>query len=62
MLLNMQMQRALVLLAVSLTLVAAQPFLGGQNLLPGGMHCLCSASMLNTGRLHRADLFLFVCR
>ena len=32
----MQMQRVFVLLAVGLTLAAAQPFLSGQNLLPGG--------------------------
>lgn len=40
----MQMQRTLVLLAVSLSLAAAQPFLGGQNLLPGGTLCLRSCS------------------
>lgn len=30
------MQRLALLLAVGLTLATAQPFLGGQNLLPGG--------------------------
>ena len=41
----MQMQRLLLLLALGLTLVVAQPFQPGQNLAPLGMHVLLFASV-----------------
>lgn len=40
-----QMQRLLLLLALGLTLVVAQPFQPGQNLAPLGMHVLLSVSV-----------------
>ena len=42
----MQMQRVLALLVVGLTLVAAQPFQPGQNLVPLGEHILSSLLLM----------------